>query len=51
MEDEKQKPLKVVRLEEAITAYENGHIDKVSPETFAKMQYAKERIAERIKGK
>ena len=50
MEDEKQKPLKVVRLEEAIIAYENGYIDKVSPETFAKMQYAKERIAARIKG-
>ena len=50
VENEVQKPLKVVRLEEAMTAYENGYIDKVSPETYAKMQYAKERIEARIKG-
>ena len=48
--NEEEKPLKVVRLNEAITAYENGYIDKVSPETYAKMQYAKERIEARIKG-
>ena len=50
VENEAQKPLKVVRLQEAMTAYENGYIDKVSPETYAKMQYAKERIEARIKG-
>ena len=50
VENEVQKPLKVVRLAEAMTAYENGYIDKVSPETYAKMQYAKERIEARIKG-
>ena len=50
MENEEQKPLKVVRLNEAIAAYESGYIDKVSPETYAKMQYAKARIEARIKG-
>ena len=48
--NEEEKPLKVVRLEQAMIAYENGYIDKVSPETYAKMQYAKERIEARIKG-
>ena len=47
---EEEKPLRVVRLDEAMIAYENGYIDKVSPETYAKMQYAKERIEARIKG-
>ncbi len=47
---EEEKPLKVVRLTEAMAAYESGYVDKVSPETFAKMQYAKERIEARVAG-
>ena len=50
LENEVQKPLKVVRLAETMAAYESGYIDKVSPETFAKMQYALTRIDARVKG-
>ena len=48
--NEEQKPLRVVRLAETMAAYESGYLDKVTPETYAKMQYAKERIEARIKG-
>ena len=48
--NEPGKPLKVLRLQEAITAYEDNFIDKVSPETYAGMVYAKERVAARTAG-
>lgn len=48
---EPDKPLKVVRIHEAIAAYENGFISKVSPETYNKMVYALERIEARVAGK
>ena len=48
--NETQKPLRVVRLTETMAAYESGYLDKVTPETYAKMQYAKGRIEARIKG-
>jgi hypothetical protein len=42
--------LRVVRLEPAMEAYENGYLYKVSQTTYEKMQYAKARIQARIKG-
>ena len=48
---ETDKPLKVVRIAEAITAYENGFISRVSPEMYDKMLYALERIEARVAGK
>lgn len=47
---EEEKPLKVVRLTETMAAYESGYIDRVSAETFAKMQYALQRIEARVAG-
>lgn len=41
---------KVVRVAPAISAYENGYIDKVSEATYQAMKYALERIDTRIKG-
>jgi len=48
--NEQGKPLRVLRLQEAITAYEDNFIDKVSPETYADMVYAKERVNARVTG-
>lgn len=48
--NEQGKPLRVLRLQEAITAYEDNFIDKVSPETYADMVYAKERVNTRVTG-
>ena len=47
---EEEKPLKVVRLAEAMAAYESGYLDRVTAATFAKMQYAMERIEARVAG-
>ena len=47
---EENKPLKVVRIHETMAAYEIGYLDKVSPETYAKMQYALQRIEARVAG-
>ncbi len=47
---EKDKPLKVVRLQEAMAAYEAGFIDGVSQQTYEAMQYALTRIEERVAG-
>ncbi len=44
--DEEQ--LRVVRLEEAIAAYEGGYLGRVSEETYDKMTYALARIADRV---
>jgi len=48
--NEKEKPLRVVRIREAMTAYEQGYIDRVSEETYNAMKYALERIEARIQG-
>ena len=40
----------VVRIDTAISAYENGYIDRVSDATYQAMKYALERIDARIKG-
>lgn len=46
---EEGKPLRVVRIREAMKAYEDGFIDRVSKETYDAMAYALERIEARIK--
>lgn len=47
---EKDKPLKVVRIAQAMQAFESGYIDRVSQTTYDAMAYALERIEARIKG-
>ncbi len=48
--NEKDTPLQVVRIKEAMAAYESGYINRVSEETYNAMAYALERIESRIKG-
>ena len=48
--NEENKPLRVVRLKETMAAYESGYLDKVTAETYAKMQYALQRIEARVAG-
>ena len=47
---EENAPLRVVRLREAIAAYQNNHLQKVSAETFQKMTYALQRAEARVAG-
>lgn len=47
---QKNAPVQVVRIEQAMEAYENKHIDRVSQENYASMQYALERITARVAG-
>lgn len=47
---EENQPLRVVRIQEAIKAYTDGHLQKVSQATYEKMLYALERIEARIAG-
>ena len=47
---EEGKPLRVVRIREAMKAFEEGHLNRVSQETYDAMKYALERIDARIKG-
>lgn len=47
---EEGKPLRVVRIEEAVKAYENGYIDAVSEETYNSMVNALGRIEARVNG-
>ncbi len=42
--------LQVVRLLDAMSAYENGHLDAVSKDIYDDMAYAKKRIEARVKG-
>ncbi len=42
---------RVVRIREAMAAYENNFVDRVTEETYNNMLYALERIDKRIKGK
>ena len=45
---EEGKPLRVVRIREAMAAYESGQLDAVSEQTYNAMQYALGRIEARI---
>ena len=47
---EEEKPVKVVRIAEAMAAYENHYIDSVSQATYEAMKYALERIQARTAG-
>ena len=49
--NEEEKPLRVVRIQEAMKAYELGCMDIVSEKTYNAMKYALERIEARIHGK
>ncbi len=48
--NEEEKPLKILRINQAIKAYEENYLDAVSLETYNKMTYALERIEARIAG-
>ena len=48
--NEEGKPLRIVRIQEAMAAYESGYFQKVSRETYDKMTYALTRIEARIAG-
>ena len=48
--NEEGKPLRVVRIKEAMAAYDLGYIDRISEATYNAMQYALERIEVRIHG-
>ena len=47
---EEGSPLRVVRLETAMAAYESGYIGRVSSGTYSAMQYAMGRIKSRVSG-
>lgn len=47
---EENKPLRIMRINEAVAAYENDFIQKVSPETYKDMLYALQRIQSRVTG-
>ncbi len=46
--NEEEQPLRVVRIREAMQAFESGYFQKVSQETYDKMTYALTRITDRI---
>ncbi len=48
---EENKPLRVLRIHEAIAAYESGYIDRVSQKNYEAMKYALTRIEARVAGK
>jgi len=48
---EPEKPLRVVRIQEALDAYRKNHIQKVSTQTYNDMVYALQRIEARVAGK
>ena len=47
---EENAPLRVLRINEAISAYESGYIDRVSEANYNAMKYALDRIEARVKG-
>jgi poly-gamma-glutamate synthesis protein (capsule biosynthesis protein) len=47
---EGDKPLRVVRIREAMQAFEQGYLDRVSQETYDAMTYALTRIEARVAG-
>lgn len=48
---EEGKPLKLLRIQEAMKAFEEGYLDRVSQQTYDAMKYALERIEARVNGK
>lgn len=48
---EEEKPVRIMRIGEAMLAYDGGYIDRVSKETYDKMAYALARIESRINPK
>ena len=48
---EPEKPIRIMRIREAMTAFEMGYIDKITQETYDAMTYALERIDKRVRGK
>ena len=47
---EEGKPTRVLRIREAMAAFDAGYIDAVSKETYDKMAYALTRIEQRVAG-
>ena len=47
---EEDKPVRILRIREAMTAYENGFMDTVSQETYEAIKYALQRIEQRTAG-
>ena len=47
---EEEKPLKILRIAQAIQAYEGNYLDAVNEQTYNEMVYALERIQARIAG-
>lgn len=47
---EANSPLRILRIREAIAAYEANYIDRVSQETYDAMEYALQRIEARVTG-
>ena len=47
---EEGQPARVVRINEAIAAYESGYINRVSQDTYEDMKYALTRIKARVAG-
>ena len=47
---EEEKPLKILRINQAIQAYEENYLDTVSEQAYNQMKYALERIEARIAG-
>ena len=47
---EGEKPLRVVRIEDAMHAFEQDYVNRVTQETYDDMIYALKRIEARIKG-
>ena len=45
---EEEQPTRVVRIKEAMMAYDGGYLEKISKSTYDKMNYALERIEKRI---
>lgn len=48
--EEEGKPLRILRIREAVAAYEANYYDRVSEEVYSDMKYALERIESRVKG-
>ena len=48
---EEDRPLRVLRITEAMAAYESGYLDKVNKTSYDAMAYALERIEARVAGK
>ena len=48
---EEGKPLRIVRIQQAMAAFEDGYIDRISQETYDAMAYALQRIEARVNEK